>query len=126
MTNELCGTKVDITQGFIKNQKHTKRKRKMFKHQLFQTVPCTDPAMDLRGNSGSYIWVDGNKVKLIVAKEGHSIASIRPITEFPGLVLPLGSFGGGNTGAGSTLTKISDKDIVGEYNDQQQNQGQRS
>lgn len=82
------------------------------KLQLLTPQPCIDPAQDLRNESGSFIWVDGNKVRLIISKEGHSIASIREIAEVPG-VLPGSAFGGG--ARGGTLTKISNSDLSAEF-----------
>lgn len=77
------------------------------RYQLLQPTACSDPAQDLRGNQGSFLWFDGANVNLVVAAEGHSIKSIKPVVTVPEAI---GSFN-----RSGTLVKISDTDLSNEY-----------
>lgn len=82
------------------------------KLQLLQPTPCFDPAQDLQGNSGSFLWVDGGNVRLIVAKEGHSIKSIRSVAVVPEAFTASAT---AYQNRSSTLVKISNADLSEEF-----------
>lgn len=92
------------------------------KLQLLQPTPCFDPAQDLEGNSGSFLWVDGPHVRLIVAKDGHSITSIRSVAVVPEAFAAAANAFQNRAG---TLVKISNTDLSSEFADYNTGGGRR-